>query len=138
MLMSRARENSSDIALLFNEYKIDQAYIMFLFSKFYYDNEDFTMVEHGFKKDSFRSYQGQDRFNGNDYLNQEVMFNIKVGPAPSFSEFNSMELLGLMVQSGQAPLELYVSNMPEGYVNNKEEMLEIAQNNSKKQLEEML
>lgn len=137
MLMSRARENSSDIALLFNEYKIDQAYIMFLFSKFYYDNEDFTMVEHGFKKDNFRSYQGQDRFNGNDYLNQEVMFNIKVGPAPSFSEYNSMELLGLMVQSGQAPLELYVSNMPEGYVNNKEEMLEIAQNNSKKQLEEM-
>lgn len=137
MLMSRARENSSDVALLFNEYKIDQAYIMFLFSKFYYDNEDFTLVEHGFKEDSYRQYTGANKYNGNQFLGQEALFNIKVGPSPSFSEFNSMELLGLMVQSGQAPLEVYISNLPEGYVNNKEEMLKIAQNNSNKQIAEL-
>lgn len=137
MLMERAKENSSDMALLFNEYKIDQAYIMFLFSKFYYDNEEFTITEHGFQKDSHRAYIGENKYNGNKYLGEETLFNIKVGTAPSFSEYNSMELLGLMVQSGQAPIETYIAGLPDGFTNNKEEMLEMVKNNSKKEIEHL-
>jgi hypothetical protein len=134
MLLQRAKENSSDMALIFNEYKKDQARLMFLFSKFFYDNEDFTIVEHGAMKDNMRNYQGAEKFNGNDYVGKDVMIDIRVGPAPSFSEFSSMELLGLMVQSGQAPLEVYLTNLPDGYVNNKQELLELLKNNSQQQI----
>jgi hypothetical protein len=137
MLLQRARENSNDMALLFNEYKKDQAYIMFLFSKFFYDNEDFAVVEHGYMKDNMRNYEGQEKFDGTKYAGMDVMLDIRVGPAPSFSEFSSMELLGMMVQSGQAPLEVYLTNLPDGYVNNKQELLDLMKNNSQQQIQQL-
>ncbi len=137
-LLQRARENSSDYALLFNEYKIDQAYIMFLFAKFYYDNESFAIVEHGSNEDVVRSYSGEGKkFNGNDYLDEDVLIDIKVGPAPSFSEYSSIEMLGMMVQSGQLPAEVYIASLPDGYINNRQELLKILKDNSQKQLQEM-
>jgi hypothetical protein len=135
MLLQRARENSNDLALVFNEFKKDQAYIMFLFSKFFYDNEAFSIVEHGYMKDNMRNYQGNDKFDGTQYVDKDVQIEIRVGPAPSFSEFSSMELLGLMVQSGQAPLEVYLTNLPDGYVNNKQELLDLLKENSQKQIQ---
>lgn len=137
MLLQRARENSNDMALLFNEYKKEQAYIMFLFSKFFYDNEDFAVVEHGYMKDNMRSYEGADKFDGTKYAGMDVMLDIRVGPAPSFSEFSSMELLGMMVQSGQAPLEVYLTNLPDGYVNNKQELLDLMKNNAQQQIQQL-
>jgi hypothetical protein len=137
MLLQRAQQNSNDNALLFNEYKKEQAYIMFLFSKFFYDNEDFSIVEHGYMKDNVRNYQGNEKFNGNNYAGKNVMVDIRVGPAPSFSEFSSMELLGMMVQSGQAPLEVYLTNLPDGYVNNKQELLDLIKNNAQQQIQQL-
>lgn len=137
MLLQRARENSNDMALLFNEYKKDQAYIMFLFAKFFYDNEDFAVVEHGYMKDNVRKYEGEDKFDGTKYAGMDVMLDIRVGPAPSFSEFSSMELLGMMVQSGQAPLEVYLTNLPDGYVNNKQELLDLMKNNAQQQIQQL-
>lgn len=137
MLLQRAKENSSDIALLFNEYKREQAALMFMFAKFYYDNEDFSIIEHGFQKDNVRKYQGEDKFNGNEYIHDDVLIDIQVGPAPSFSEFSSIELLGLMVQSGQAPLEVYIANLPENYVNNKQELLDVLKQNSQRVIQDL-
>jgi hypothetical protein len=135
MLLQRARENSNDLAMIFNEYKKDQAHIMFLFSKFFYDNEDFSIVEHGYMKDNVRNYEGADKFDGTQMVGKDVQIEIRVGPAPSFSEFSSMELLGMMVQSGQAPLEVYLTNLPDGYVNNKQELLDLLKNNSQQQIQ---
>ena len=137
MLLSRARENASDNAMMFNEFKREEAEIMFLFSKFFYDNEDFAMVQHGYKQDNITRYEGENQFNGNEFIGKEVVIDIKVGPAPSFSEFSSMELLGLMVQSGQAPLEVYLTNLPDNYVNNKEELLAMLKNNSQVQIQQL-
>lgn len=137
MLLARARENASDSAMLFNEFKREEAEIMFSFAKFFYDNEDFAMVEHGFKEDNITRYEGENMFNGNDYIGQDMMIDIKVGPAPSFSEFSSMELLGMMVQSGQAPLEVYLTNLPDNYVNNKQELLNMLKNNSQLQIKQL-
>ena len=135
MLINRARENASDNAMLFNEFKKEQAFIMFLFAKFFYDNETFTIINHGFREDDVRQYAGQNTFNGTEYLKDKVLIDIKVGPAPSFSEYNNMEMLGLMVQSGQAPFEAYISMLPEGYISNKQELLKIAEDNSLKQIQ---
>ena len=135
MLMARAQQNASDNAMLFNEFKREQAYIMFLFAKFFYDNETFTMIDHGFKEDNVRQYAGQNTFDGTEYIKDKVLIDIKVGPAPSFSEYNNMEMLGLMVQSGQAPFEAYISMLPEGYISNKEELLKITENNSLKTIQ---
>ena len=137
MLLQRARENASDQALLFNEFKREEAEIMFLFSKFFYDNEDFAMVQHGYNRDEITRYEGENRFNGNDFIGQDVMLDIKVGPAPSFSEYSAIELLGLMVQSGQAPLEVYLTNLPDNYVNNKQELLDMMKSNSQKQIQQL-
>jgi len=154
MLLDRAKENSSDNAMLFNEFKRDQAYIMFLFSKFFYDNEAFVLVEHGMSEDNLKSYMGKEgnpakplqegqakpdggAFKGTDYLDDDVMIDIQVGSAPSFSEFTNLELLGLMVQSGQLPFEVYLSMLPDGYVSNREELKKLAQNNSNKVIEKL-
>lgn len=137
MLLQRAKENTTDYAMLFNEYKKEQAEIMFLFAKFFYDNEDFAIVEHGFSEDKVEAYDGDNKFNGNNYMGKDVMFDVKVGPAPAFSEYTNIELLGMMVQSGQAPLEVYISSLPDGYVSNKQELLKILQNNSQKVIEEL-
>ena len=137
LLLQRAQENSSDTAMMFNEFKKEQAKIMFLFAKFFYDNEAFTMINHGAMKDDVKSYQGRDVFDGRMYLNDDVMIDIKVGSAPSFSEYTNLEMLGLMVQSGQAPFEAYINMLPDGYISNKKELLEITQNNNMKVIQQL-
>ena len=137
LLLQRAQENSSDTAMMFNDFKKEQAKIMFLFSKFFYDNEAFTIINHGSMKDDVRSYQGRESFDGRQYLNDDVMIDIKVGSAPSFSEYTNLEMLGLMVQSGQAPFEAYISMLPEGYISNKQELLELTQNNNMKVIQQL-
>ena len=137
LLLQRAQENSSDNAMLFNEFKREQAKIMFLFAKFFYDNESFTIINHGNMKDDVRDYKGLEAFDGREYLNDDVMIDIKVGSAPSFSEYTNMELLGLMVQSGQAPFEAYISMLPEGYISNKQELIELTKNNSNKMIQQL-
>lgn len=139
MLLERAKENSSDSAMMFNEFKREQAYIMFLFAKFFYDNESFVLVDHGMNEDNVKSYMDNKqnpkdggKFNGTEYLEDDVMLDIQVGSAPSFSEFTNLELLGLMVQSGQLPFEVYLSMLPDGYVSNREELKKLAENNSNK------
>ena len=52
------------------------------------------------------------KFDGSAYLNENIMLDIRVGAAPSFSEFSAMELLGLMVQSGQAPSTFILLTCP--------------------------
>jgi hypothetical protein len=135
MLLARAQENASDNAMLFNEFKREQAYIMFLFAKFFYDNEQFTVIDHGYKEDNVKSYTAQNTFDGTKYLKDKVLIDIRVGPSPSFSEYNNIEMLGLMVQSGQAPFEAYITLLPEGYISNKQELLKITQDNSMKQIQ---
>jgi len=139
MLLDRAKENSSDNAMLFNEFKREQANIMFLFAKFFYDNEAFTLVDHGMNEDNVKSYMGNKndggKFNGTEYLGDSVIIDIQVGSAPSFSEFTNLELLGLMVQSGQLPFEVYLSMLPDGYVSNRQELKKLAENNSNKVIE---
>ena len=140
MLLNRAKENSSDSAMLFNEFKREQANIMFLFAKFFYDNEAFTLVDHGINEDNVKSYMGDNdggRFNGTEYLEDDVIIDIQVGSAPSFSEFTNLELLGLMVQSGQLPFEVYLSMLPDGYVSNREELKKLAENNSNKIIKQL-
>lgn len=135
LLLERAKENSSDNATLFNEFKKDQAHIMFLFAKFFYDNESFSIINHGFQKDDAVVYRDADAFDGTKYLDDDVLIDIQVGSAPSFSEYSNIEMLGLMVQSGQAPFEAYISLLPEGFISNKKELLDIAKNNSLKQIQ---
>lgn len=137
MLLQRAKENASSNAMLFTEFKKDQAYIMFLFAKFYYDNESFVVVKHGDKENDIRQYSGNDAFKGETYLDDRVMIDIRVGASPAFSEYTNIELLGLMVQSGQLPFEAYIRMLPEGYISNKEEMIKIAENNSNKKIQEL-
>lgn len=140
MLLNRAKENSSDSAMLFNEFKREQANIMFLFAKFFYDNEAFALVDHGMNEDSVKSYMGNNdggKFNGTEYLEDDVIIDIQVGSAPSFSEFTNLELLGLMVQSGQLPFEVYLSMLPDGYVSNREELKKLAENNSNKVIQQL-
>jgi len=147
MLLDRAKENTSDYAMIFNEFKKQQAYIMFLFAKFFYDNENFTVIEHGFMQDAVHSYygepgQGQEtamapnqtgtKFNGNDYLGDDVQIDIRVGAAPAFSEYSNIEIMGLAMQSGQIPPEVYVSMLPDGMVSNREELVKLMNNNSQK------
>ena len=137
MLLDRARENSSDNAMLFNEFKRDQAYIMFLFAKFFYDNEAFVLVEHGMMEDNVKQYMGKNKFDGTKYLDDNVFLDIQVGSAPAFSEYTNLELLGLMVQSGQLPFEVYLSMLPEGYVSNRDELMKLAKNNSKVEIQKL-
>lgn len=136
-LLERARANSTESAILFNEFKKDQAYIMFLFAKFYYDNEEFVIIEHGMEKDNVRSYTQENAFNGTKYLDDKVLIDIRVGASPSFSEYSNLEILGLSLQSGQIPLEAYIQMLPDGYISNKQEILRIVENNSKKQIEQL-
>ena len=137
MLLQRAAENASDTAMMFNEFKREQAHIMFLFAKFYYDNEDFVVINHGVSQDDVTEYTGENAFNGNEYITDDVYIDIKVGAAASFSEYTNIELLGMMVQSGQAPFEAYVSMLPDGYISNRQEIIAIAKDNTLKQMQQM-
>lgn len=137
MLLDRAKENSSDTAMMFNKYKIDQAYIMFLFAKFYYDDQDFVVIKHGNQEDDVIEYSGENSFKGTELDYDYVTIDMRVGASPSFSEFTNLEIMGLSVQSGQLPMEAYIEMLPEGYISNKKEMIEILNNNSKKAIEEL-
>lgn len=136
MLLQRAQENASDNAVMFNEFKKEQAYIMFLFAKFFYDNEEFVLTNHGADKDETKTYLGNDAFDGREYLEDNVFINIKVGTSAAFSEYTNVEMLGMMVQSGQLPAEAYITMLPEGMISNRQELLEILEQNTKKIMEE--
>ena len=123
LLIQRAKENSSINAILFNEYKRDQAYIMFLFAMFYYENENFIITEHGYEEDNTRPYMNENSFNGPDYIDDDVIIDIRVGPAPAFSEYANIEIIGLAVQSGQVPFEAYLKMLPDGMISNRQEIL---------------
>lgn len=135
MLLQRVQENASDTAMMFNEFKKEQAMIMFLFAKFYYDNEEFVIIEHGNREDKVTEYLGDNSFKGEEFASDYVMIDMRVGTSPAFSEYNNIEVMGLALQSGQIPFEVYVNMLPEGYVSNKDELLKIAQNNSLRQIE---
>ncbi len=123
MLLERARENTTDLAQAFNDYKVDQAEIMFMFAKFYYDEEPFVEIEHG--KDANRligDYTGDNAFKGNEYLDDDVNFNIQVSPSQSLSEATLIEILGLSVQSGQINISDYIDLLPDGYFPNRIEI----------------
>jgi hypothetical protein len=123
LLIQRAKENSSINAILFNEYKRDQAYIMFLFAMFYYEHENFIITEHGYEEDNSRPYMNENSFNGPDYIDDDVIIDIRVGPAPAFSEYANIEIIGLAVQSGQVPFEAYLKMLPDGMISNRQEIL---------------
>ena len=123
MLLERAKENTTDLAQAFNDFKVDQAEIMFMFAKFYYDNEPFVEIEHG--KDANRTigqYTGEDKFDGTVYQKDEVDFNIQVSPSQALSEATLTELLGLSVQTGKIDIADYIDLIPDGYFPNRIEL----------------
>ncbi len=123
MLLQRARENTTDIAQAFNDFKVDCAEIMFMFAKFYYDNEPFVMIEHG-KDDNriLQDYTNEKAFNGTEYQKDDVIFDIQVTPSQSLSEATLTEILGLSVQSGQISISDYIDLIPDGYFPNRVEL----------------
>lgn len=123
MLLDRAKENTTDLAQAFNDFKVDQVEIMFMFAKFYYDNEPFVAIEHG--KDSNRvidDFRGEKSFKGTEYQKDDVMFDLQVAPSQSLSEATLTELLGLSVQSGQISIVDYIDLIPDGYFPNRVEL----------------
>lgn len=123
MLMDRAKENTTDLAQAFNDFKVDQVEIMFMFAKFYYDNEPFVEIEHG--KDDNRiigDYTGENLFNGNEYQKDDVQFDLQVSPSQALSEATLTEILGLSVQSGQIDISDYIDLIPDGYFPNRVEL----------------
>ena len=123
MLMDRAKENTTDLAQAFNDFKVDQVEIMFMFAKFYYDNEPFVEIEHG--KDDNRiigDYTGKNSFNGNEYQKDDVQFDLQVSPSQALSEATLTEILGLSVQSGQIDISDYIDLIPDGYFPNRVEL----------------
>lgn len=123
MLLDRAKENTTDLAQAFNDFKVDQVEIMFMFAKFYYDNEPFVAIEHG--KDSNRvidDFRGEKSFKGTEYQKDDVMFDLQVAPSQSLSEATLTELLGLSVQSGQISIVDYIDLVPDGYFPNRVEL----------------
>lgn len=123
MLLERAKENTTDLAQAFNDFKVDQVEIMFMFAKFYYDNEPFVEIEHG--KDDNRiigDYTGKNSFNGNEYQKDDVQFDLQVSPSQALSEATLTEILGLSVQSGQIDISDYIDLIPDGYFPNRVEL----------------
>ncbi len=96
---------------------------MFLFAMFYYENENFIITEHGYEEDNSRPYMNENSFNGPDYIDDDVIIDIRVGPAPAFSEYANIEIIGLAVQSGQVPFEAYLKMLPDGMISNRQEIL---------------
>jgi len=123
MLLERAKENATDLAQAFNDFKVDQVEIMFMFAKFYYDNEPFVEIEHG--KDDNRiigDYTGKNSFNGTEYQKDDVQFDLQVSPSQALSEATLTEILGLSVQSGQIDISDYIDLIPDGYFPNRVEL----------------
>lgn len=123
MLLERARENTTDLAQAFNDFKVDCAEIMFMFAKFYYDNEPFVVIEHG-KDDNriLQDYTNEKAFNGTEYQKDDVIFDIQVTPSQALSEATLTEILGLSVQSGQISISDYIDLIPDGYFPNRVEL----------------
>ena len=123
MLLQRARENTTDLAQAFNDFKVDCAEIMFMFAKFYYDNEPFVVIEHG-KDDNriLQDYTNEKAFNGTEYQKDDVIFDIQVAPSQALSEATLTEILGLSVQSGQISISDYIDLIPDGYFPNRVEL----------------
>ena len=103
--------------------RFDCVEIMFMFAKFYYDNEPFVAIEHG--KDDNRiieDYTNEKAFNGTEYQKDDVIFDIQVTPSQSLSEATLTEILGLSVQSGQISISDYIDLIPDGYFPNRVEL----------------
>lgn len=112
MLLARARENSSDWAILFEEYMKDVANIMFMFAKFYYDDKAFNIVEHGNEKDTNIEFKENEAFRGTDYVMEEVDFDIQVSPSNSFNEANLQQLAMMCVQTGNLDMISVLKILP--------------------------
>ena len=132
MLLERARQNTSDIAVIFEEFVRELAEIILLFSKFYYDNEEFKIVEHGSVMDEIT---GDYKFDGTKYLGEDVYIDIKVGAAPAFNEVQSIEMVGLAMQTQSVPPSVYFKMLPDGMINNRAELMsEISKHDQTKQI----
>lgn len=113
MLLARAKENSSDYAILFNEYMKDIANVMFMFAKFYYDDKDFNIVEHGNTKNTeVARYEKEDSFKGEEYIMEDVNFDIEVSPSSSFSESVLQQLAMMSVQTGNLSMLSVLKMLP--------------------------
>ena len=112
MLLARARENSSDYAILFEEYMKDVANIMFMFAKFYYDRKEFNIVEHGNEKDTNIEFKEKQAFHGEDYSMTHVDFDIQVSPSSSFNESILQQLAMMSVQTGNLKMLSVLKMLP--------------------------
>lgn len=112
MLIARARENSSDYAILFEEYMKDVANIMFMFAKFYYTRKEFNIVEHGNEKDTNIEFRDKEAFHGTDYQMDFVDFDIQVSPSSSFNESVLQQLAMMSVQTGNLKMLSVLKMLP--------------------------
>lgn len=112
MLIQRARENTSDYAILFEEYMKDIASIMFMFAKFYYENKEFNIIEHGVETNTNFAYKGANAFRGDDYVSEDVDFDIRVSPSNAFNENTLIQLAMMSVQTGNLSMESVMKLLP--------------------------
>lgn len=112
MLLERARENTSDYAILFEEYMTDIAHVMFMFAKFYYDRKEFNIVEHGNEKDTNIEFTDDQAFIGDDYTMDFMDFKIQVSPSESFNETILQQLAMMSVQTGNLKMLSVLKMLP--------------------------
>lgn len=112
MLLARARENSSDYAIMFEEYMVDVANVMFMFAKFYYDRKEFNIVEHGNEKDTNIEFKEKEAFHGTEYQMDFVDFDIQVSPSQSFNETVLQQLAMMAVQTGNLKMLSVLKMLP--------------------------
>ena len=112
MLLDRAKENSSDFAITFEEYMTDVANIMFMFAKFYYDKKEFNIIEHGNLTDTNQDYTGNKAFKGSEYVMDDINFDIKVTPSESFNESVLQQLAMMCVQTGNLDMKSVLAMLP--------------------------
>lgn len=112
MLIARARENSTEYAIMFEEYLKDIAEIMFMFAKFYYDRKEFNIVEHGNENDTNIEFSGNEAFVGEDYQMEHIDFDIQVSPSQSFNETVLQQLAMLAVQTGNLKMLAVLKMLP--------------------------
>lgn len=112
MLIARARENSSDYAIMFEEYMKDVAQIMFMFAKFYYDRKEFNIIEHGNEKDTNIDFTNDEAFKGEDYVMEHMDFDIQVSPSSSFNESTLQQLAMMSVQTGNLKMLSVLKMLP--------------------------
>ena len=112
MLIQRAKENTSDYAILFEEYMKDIAEVMFMFAKFYYDKKEFNIIEHGVESDTNFEFVGEKAFSGGDYVSDDVDFDIRVSPSNALNEQMLQELAMLSVQTGNLKMLSVMKLLP--------------------------